>query len=552
MTNPEDGLVELEQLFRKGFASKDILHDIIGRSDVAALIGCWEGNVTDPISLFWGLYEPIRYSRPAGELPMEWEEVILQSLERLHRGYRVSYEPDGEVLGENDFQESLVSGHQIIPRKLQDLITFIHIAAARAFRIKGRQGGGLDEVALDCLREVDRAMARLSILDRSERGISEVLNRDPAQTFLLSTYTVGAKAWAELGKIELRKGSYIDALRYITEAVFESSYAAARYAGDEIYAIESNTKDLPLSPSCSLKEHLVAGLDNVTHQEIASVWLKLKEAGQTDSWMQVSRYCNFMLEANELPYIYSNHDGYPAPGTTDWFTGFTVAADPPLTTAGPPLTWTEFWYGAKVWVSAQLSPGEYRKMRDEDKKNEAESRLRTYFFGEDWAMLPDRAKDRLITADILWNSPANIAWEAVLNDLRIAMEDMCHKFIWQTLSGSKGGGQDLLKFIRLKSELDKGDKRPEIAICIQVCRAEYFRDFLKQQNLGKGDFDFLTKKLPSAMGQLQGERNFAEHQSTGSWRRETVEIQVRQFFGIGQPGILPELARIGRQLRRGN
>lgn len=545
MTNPEGGLVELEQLLQKGFASKDILHDILGRSDVAALVRCWEGTVTDPIGLFWGLYEPVRYSRPAGELPMEWEEVILQSLERLHRGYRVSYEPDGEVLGENDVQESLISGHQIIPVKLRELITFIHIAAARAFHIKRCQGGGLDEVALDCLREVDRAMARLSILDRSERGIGEILNLDPAQSFLLSTYTVGAKAWAELGRIELREGNYIEALRYITKAVFDSSYAASVYICDEPYVAKGNTKGLPLATSCSLKEHLATGLDTISHREIASVWLKVKEAGHPDSWQEIAEICSYMLEASQLAYEYLDDVYLASGGPIAWFEDFPSKS-------GLGRTWAEFWYEAKVWVSVQLSPSEYRKMREEDKKNEAESRLKTYFFGEDWAMLPDRAKDRLITADILWNSRANIAWEAVLNDLRIAMEDMCHKFIWQPLSGSKGGGQDLLKFIRLKSELDKGDKRPEIAVCIQVCRAEYFRDFLKQQNLGKGDFDFLTKKLPEAMGQLQWERNFAEHQSTGSWRRETVEIQVRQFFGIGQPGILPELARIGRQLRRGN
>ena len=545
MTNPESGLVELEQLFLKGFADKDVLHGILGRSDVAALVGCLDGTVTDPIGLFWGLYKPTRYSKEvaAGELPLEWEGVILQSLARLHRGHQISYEPDGEVLGENDFQESLVSGHQIIPGKLRDLITFIHIAAARAFHIKRRQGGGLDEVALDCLREVDRAMLRLRILDRSERGISEVLNQDPAQTFLLSTYAVGAKALAEIGSVQHREGNYVEAMRYIAWAVYEASYAAARYVADEIYTAESDLKGLPLATSCSLKDYLTKGLGNISHREIASVWLKLKETSQPGSWEQVARDCNSMLAAYELSYEYSYYDdNNPVPGTLDWFEDFTVAG-------GHSLSWTEFWYGAKVWASAQLSPSEYRKMREEDKKSESESRMRTYFFGEDWAMLPDRAKDRLITADILWNSPANIAWEAVLNDLRIAMEDMCQHFLWQPLVSNNAGVSPALLDL-LKQGL-KIQERPGIANCINVCKDPDFADFLKRRKASPQDIQFLTNALPSAMGWLRQSRNTAEHESY-SWPRDEVRPYFNKFLGVNEPGVLPQLARIGRQLRRGN
>ena len=552
MTNPEYELVELQQLIQKERSNIDELFDLLERSDIGALLGCVTGIVPDPIGLFWNLYQPRHYSKtgPAPELSAEWEDAILKSLERLYHRHQVSYEPDAGIPVENDFQESLVSGRQLIPGTLRDLITFIHIAAAWAFRIKRAQGGGLDEVALDCLREVDRARVQLSILDSQERGIIKLLDLDPTQTFLLSTYAVGAKALTELGRVQHRQGNYTEALHCIARAVFEASYAAARYVADEPYAAESDMEGVALATSCFLKERLISGLDNITHQEIASVWQKLKEVGQPDSWVRVAQDCNYMLESPELPYIFSNQDGFPVPGIIDWFHDFTVTTDPPLTTVGSPLTWTEFWYGAKVWVSAQLSASEYRKMREEDKKSEAESRLKTYFFGQDWAVLPDRAKDRLITADTLWHSQANIAWEAVISDLRIATEDMCQRFIWQPLSESKGGGQDLLQFVQLKDELDRAEKRPEIAACVQVCRSGYFGNFLKRQNLGQEEVNFLTKQLPDAMGLLRWERNFAEHQSTASWRRNAVEDYVRRFFGIGQRGVLPELARIGRKLRR--
>ena len=55
---------------------------------------------------------------------------------------------------------------------------------------------------------------------------------------------------------------------------------------------------------------------------------------------------------------------------------------------GDQLKWHQFWHGAKAWATAQLSPGEYRKLREDDKEDAAERRLRSYFFGSSWASLP--------------------------------------------------------------------------------------------------------------------------------------------------------------------
>ena len=67
-------------------------------------------------------------------------------------------------------------------------------------------------------------------------------------------------------------------------------------------------------------------------------------------------------------------------------------------------TWGEFWHSAKTWASRQLSPSEYRKMRDRDENDAAERRLKNYFFGSSWSSLPERARQALITADTVWNS----------------------------------------------------------------------------------------------------------------------------------------------------
>ena len=141
-----------------------------------------------------------------------------------------------------------------------------------------------------------------------------------------------------------------------------------------------------------------------------------------------------------------------------------------------------------------------------------------------------------------------LAWEAVLNDLKIATEDMSHEFIWQPLHNASGG-HELLDFARLEAKLNNAEGRLEIGHCIQVCEAGYFKDFLKQRRICDEDIQFLTKDLPSAMSGLQEARNFAQHQSHSSWQRKAVQGYFHQFFGIGQKGVLPELARIGRQIR---
>ena len=43
---------------------------------------------------------------------------------------------------------------------------------------------------------------------------------------------------------------------------------------------------------------------------------------------------------------------------------------------GDQLKWDQFWHGAKAWATAQLSPGEYRKLREDDEEDAAERRLR--------------------------------------------------------------------------------------------------------------------------------------------------------------------------------
>ena len=250
-------------------------------------------------------------------------------------------------------------------------------------------------------------------------------------------------------------------------------------------------------------------------------------------------YSIYIFGAEENSY--TRFQGEGSERITEW-----IAKQPEwvLNESGESLSWGEFWYGAKAWAAAQLSPSEYQEMRQADEKVTAENRLKAYFFNESWAVLSERCKERLIDADRIWNSPGNALWEAVLNDLRIAVEEVCQQFLWQQL---RNRGVSLALLSLLKKGIDV-DGRPGVNACIEICRHPEFKKHLTQLRVDDVDSKFLTNQLPVAMRRLRDNRNRAEHEAGEPWHRGQVRPIVDEFLGIGQLGILPELARIGRKL----
>ncbi|MDE2842673.1 MAG: hypothetical protein OXN21_04740 [Chloroflexota bacterium] len=541
MDNLDDLKLEIESQIRHELnAGSEEATTILLRPDVLSILKLFSDSVQDdPIGLFWNLYEPT--SSPS----KEWDALILKVLEFFYRNHQVPYEPDGESLNENDVQYSLDAERLIIPKRVKALVTFLHVAAARGFRIKQSQGGQLSEEAINCFNEVVRTNQRLY-----QAGLGDLLDRDSSLMFLLSADAVSAKASVEIARVRLAEGNYEEALGCMASAAFESHYAVERYAeqGDDTdYRNESNP--VPIAPSCSITDHMVRkGLDNTSPVEIASVFLKLKGYGQAARWLQVVKDCEhlfysfYIFGAEENSY--TRFQGGESEHITEW-----IAKQPEWVGSelGESLSWGEFWHGAKAWAAAQLSPSEYREMRQADEEGAAESRLKAYFFNESWASLSERCKERLIDADRIWNSPGNASWEAVLNDLRIAAEEVCQQFLWRQLLSNRGVSPALLSL--LKKGIDV-DGRPGVNECIQICRHPEFKQHLTQLRVDHVDREFLTNQLPAAMLRLRDNRNRAEHEAGDPWHRGQVRPIVDEFLGIGQIGILPRLVRIGLKLQR--
>ena len=444
---------------------------------------------------------------------------MLDVLEKLYEHHRVRYVPDID-----DPVNIPVGTHPRVSEKLWDLIAFLHAAAARAFRIKQSQEGEFSEEVLNCLQEVERTVDYLEMA-----GVSELWNFPEYDSYELSVRAISAKSYAELGRIYYREGRYSEALHYLARAAAASNETVFE-------GMQFSIMQYPV-----WTRHLVEmGLDNISPDDIARMFLSLQDYGQADNWSQVVTDCDIFIESR---YMFGRRSMNPhalrmnSPYIDDY--ELFVLGD---------MTWGEFWHSARAWASVQLSPTDLMKLKEAEKKSASESRLRNYFFGRGWNELPDLARERLIDADRIWNSPGKASWEAIFNDLRIATEEMCHQFLWQPLLNHSGVSPTLLGM--LQKEL-VADGRPSISNCIDVCKHESFGSFLIQRKVGDGDKEFLTKQLPEEMSRLRDNRNRAEHERGEPWHREEVRPFFNSFLAIGQPGVLSELARIGRRLRRG-
>ena len=502
-------------------------------------------TVHDAVHLFWNIYQPQlmaipsvedvqdfsaerlhrQMNPPAPSPSAELNRLLLDCLDWVYDRFQVPYEPDSDNA-----------------EKLLELVIELHIAAARAFKLKQVEGNQISEEWMSRLQAVE-------IIVRQVRAIVGTRTfRNPS--FAISIDAIWGMTQLELSRVSRAGGSYADAVHYLDQAStsyiwaldeieYDSSDAGPmdRY-GDNLWTRsldwdEEHFKNQESLTRKDLRNRLTPL--QVSLEETASLFSLLKQSASSDvKWRQITDDC---LGLSILPYL-------------EWevFTGVEdeeIVEDEGQEMA---LSWSEFWHSARAYASARMSPTDLEEYYRKTRETEAETRLKNYFFSSDWQPLPERARRRLINADILLNSTQRVGQEGLLNELRIATEELCHLVVWQPLSNSK---TPPLEFIREKLKLDERPERsdPNIFNYIRICRARWYRDFLVQQSFDRNDVKFLTKQLPRDMSQLRSERNPAEHKIGASAALDSPQSFYRGFLGIGRPGVLPQLARIGRKLQ---
>ena len=146
-SNQDEWQVKLWQLITRDFRMAGSFEDFVAvmkRPEILAVFDFGENSDTDgelyqAMRLFWGVYEQWEDGHTQKEtlLSSEYEDLFLDWFEHLQRSHHVPYIPDRD-----DYLDYI------------ELIVYMHITAARAFRI--RKGNELTEEVLDCLIEVER------------------------------------------------------------------------------------------------------------------------------------------------------------------------------------------------------------------------------------------------------------------------------------------------------------------------------------------------------------------------------------------------------------
>ena len=352
----------------------------------------------------------------------------------------------------------------------------------------------------------------------------------------LGTQAVAALAYVELSRISRIDGDFVKALHYLAKAA--EYYDFIVISNNELVGNPENLRvicDDRFDIDLRLRRKLEVSLTGlpVPLDEAANVFISIKENYHlVDSWSQVVDDC----KALQIVWFASGRE------------------DDITDERGYIVTWAEFWAAAQAWASAQLSPSEYRKMREDDERHAAETRLKNYFFGSNWSSLSERARQRLISADRDWNSRENVSKEAILRHLLRAAEQTCFDFIWQPLENSVAQGSNLPEFTERMSDLAQKRRSPSVHDYSWACQSVFCDQSFALETLCSSEIEFIKNQLPKAMRRLNRVSGPADHEPEGyeikrSFSHDDLRPLFREFMGIGQPGILPRLARIGRKLQ---
>ena len=522
-------------------------------------------TVHNAVGLFWNMYQPRLYAffnaednhegtqdfssadlyrrtnPPAPASSPQLDGLLLECLDWMYDRFQVPYEPD------SDSAEMLLG-----------LVVELHVAAARAFKLKQLEESNMSEEWVGRLRSVERTVRRIKAIADQDG--------DPYwdPSFAISTEAIWGMVQLDLSRVSRAEGSYADAIDYIEQASTSYMHGLQRLwdpnviqalLGVDVFGDSNNadavdmhggspwTSSLNWNKETVKNEETIArrGIEirltplEVSLQETASSFNLLKQSSSSDvNWKKITDSCYWL---SILPDV-----------KREVFSGVEDFIEIEDEYGQLLLSWSEFWHRAWAWASAQLSPSEYRKLRADDEKHAAEARLKNYFFGNDWPHLPERAKQRLINADLIWNSPQRVSRESILNDLLRVVEEMCEQFMFQPLMNEERTRSEILS---IEARVAKDWRRAALGVreYIWICNIQSLPSFLEELQLAEDEIQFVTRRLPTAMRQLTDARNPAEHEVGSSAPPKLVNIAYRLYLGIGQPGILPELARIGRKLQ---
>lgn len=189
-----------------------------------------------------------------------------------------------------------------------------------------------------------------------------------------------------------------------------------------------------------------------------------------------------------------------------------------------------YWYHAMGWAETLLTPSDLRDSLQQGEDVAAEKRMRAYFFDDrHWLALPQRAKSSLINADRDYFAGAMSQRGAVLNELKVATEEILFHGLWTPLGKwivendeRRDDGRD---FIALEEGLRRKRHSPTLFHFKKMCRMDITAKFLAQLGCTKMECIWLSRELPGILEKLRKARDTTEHESSSG-----VHADLSKYF----------------------
>ena len=207
----------------------------------------------------------------------------------------------------------------------------------------------------------------------------------------------------------------------------------------------------------------------------------------------------------------------------------------------------------KAWSEVSLSEAEYRSIIEGREVFDAERRLQVYYFGDGlWQTLPNRARAALVNADRAFVSGGAGRTAAILNELRIAAEELLHDRLWKPLIAWAWADEqeeyrksaDFSKLRSIREELRA--ESPGLGTYERLLRKNAAVDRFLQEQAGVDEpgLRFIKRQAAERLERLRQARNAAEHNPSHEANLAKIRDLYAEAVGIGRKGVLPELARL--------
>jgi hypothetical protein len=179
----------------------------------------------------------------------------------------------------------------------------------------------------------------------------------------------------------------------------------------------------------------------------------------------------------------------------------------------------------------------------------ADQKLRSLYSNTKiWSIIPDRAKRSMVDAERAWTSGSNARIESILNELRIATEQLLLDGLWNQLE-QWDGFQNQPEwyrhgFLDLKAEFIETGSQPTLLCLQRACRLQVTNAFLVSKQASEEQRKWFTEQLPDSLYRLRHIRNIAEHEGFNQWTRDELRPYVEEYLGIGKKGVLQKIVEI--------